>query len=526
MNKPRIGAFVLETLTTGMYINPLDAIREFVQNGTDSIREAETSGIIAKGAGRIEIEISPQTRTLIIRDNGTGLSKDLAFQDLTNIGMSRKKYDKNTGFRGIGRLAGIAYCKTLKFRTSSKKEKVQSIIEINCVELKGMISPSFKEVDELSEVLSKCSSVSIEPAGREDHFFEVCMEGIDDDANEFMDYQALEEYLSQVAPVGFDAQRFIYAPIINKWLKANSVYFDTMTLVIKAPGIEREVFKPYKSRYKTRGSKGGDNYEVQIKDVVIFPETIDETTDFWGWYGKTDLLGMLDDERAAGFRLRKNNFALGKSERMDEIFALTAKSNARFNSYYIGEVHIINKSAIPNARRDGFEDGGAWPDIKTKLRSFAKDRSDEIRTTSQERNKPTEKVITTVQKVLNDSNDRIEKGLASPKERDFLLEKIKKEENRLQISIESRENSKDQKDQVDIKKLKDLRVQLKSVKNKLSDDNNFAINNFKSSLDRKQRKVLEDVLHILLETLDPKEYKKARDAILDRFSHKGIQKDG
>ena len=33
MNRtPKIGAFVLETLTTGMYTNPLDSIREYIQN--------------------------------------------------------------------------------------------------------------------------------------------------------------------------------------------------------------------------------------------------------------------------------------------------------------------------------------------------------------------------------------------------------------------------------------------------------------------------------------------------------------
>ncbi|PJA48010.1 MAG: hypothetical protein CO171_08370, partial [Syntrophobacterales bacterium CG_4_9_14_3_um_filter_49_8] len=52
---PRIGAFVLETLTTGMYTNPLDTLREYVQNSFDAIREAERSGLLSNGAGRIEI---------------------------------------------------------------------------------------------------------------------------------------------------------------------------------------------------------------------------------------------------------------------------------------------------------------------------------------------------------------------------------------------------------------------------------------------------------------------------------------
>jgi len=45
--KPRIGAFVLESLTSGMYTNPMDAIREYIQNSADSIRIAEKFGYIS-----------------------------------------------------------------------------------------------------------------------------------------------------------------------------------------------------------------------------------------------------------------------------------------------------------------------------------------------------------------------------------------------------------------------------------------------------------------------------------------------
>ncbi|VFN04077.1 MAG: molecular chaperone HtpG [Candidatus Kentron sp. G] len=106
----RIGAFVLETLTTGMYRNPLDTLREYVQNAFDSIRTAERQCVIKTDAGRIHVTISEKNRTLSIRDNGIGVPAADVAARLVNIGMSAKNLETDAGFRGIGRLAGIAYC--------------------------------------------------------------------------------------------------------------------------------------------------------------------------------------------------------------------------------------------------------------------------------------------------------------------------------------------------------------------------------------------------------------------------------
>nr|VFK10630.1 MAG: Histidine kinase-, DNA gyrase B-, and HSP90-like ATPase [Candidatus Kentron sp. LPFa]VFK26719.1 MAG: Histidine kinase-, DNA gyrase B-, and HSP90-like ATPase [Candidatus Kentron sp. LPFa] len=115
----RIGAFVLETLTTGMYRNPLDTLREYIQNAFDAIRTAERQNIIQTGAGRIRVSISQKDRTLTIRDNGTGVAAADTAARLVNIGMSAKSLEIDAGFRGIGRLAGIAYCDELTFRTQA-----------------------------------------------------------------------------------------------------------------------------------------------------------------------------------------------------------------------------------------------------------------------------------------------------------------------------------------------------------------------------------------------------------------------
>jgi hypothetical protein len=512
MQSPKIGAYVLETLTTGMYINPLDTLREFVQNSADSIRKAEQEGIIQKGEGRIVIYLDPQKRRISIRDNGLGVPQTEIESRLINIGMSSKRIETDAGFRGIGRLAGIAYCKNLVFHTSTINEVASSIIELNCEGIKKSISPAMRQVEELPEVMGKNSYIKSGKCKNEEHFFEVAMEDIEINPN-FLEWKNVEEYLCHVAPVGFDAHRFIYAPEINKWIKKHNLSFPTVNLILKTPEMERQVFKPYKSKYKTKR----DNYEIDIKDIGFYPEEPAPDALFWIWYSKSDLLGMIDDDRAAGLRFRKNNIELGGPERVAELFASIAESNSRFNAYYIGEIHMISPEAIPNARRDGFEEVGIWPTIKSELTPFIRSRCEEVRTLSENRNRPTAKVLTTAKVAIDEAKEGLKNGFVSEEERNSILKNVVKEKERVSQAQNSRRNPKD------IAEIEYVATELDSIHETL--ENEKPKPNFRPDLDRKQRQIIMEILQILYDTLDSNEYKKAKAVISDKYKINADESD-
>lgn len=504
---PKIGAFVLETLTTGMYTNPLDSIREFIQNATDSIRNAEDKKLISEGEGRIEIKINPERRLLMVRDNGTGIPHEEIYDLLINIGMSNKRIETDAGFRGIGRLAGIAYCKTLYFRTSAVGESVISTIALDCEEIRKAISPAFRQVEELATIIAKNCKIGRVDGETDEHFFEVVLDGIAEAASDFLDCKKLEKYLGQVAPVKYDAQRFIFAPKIIDWIRKNHLSNPSVNLVIKAPGIERQVFKAYKTNYKTRA---GD-YKVEIKDICFYPETKSSELGYWLWYSKTDLLGMIDDEQVAGLRFRKNNIALGGSDRVAELFAEDVETNRRFNAYYIGEIHIISPQIIPNARRDGFEENDAWQKLKADLKLLIKILCDEIRKLSQDRNRPTQKIVSTANATIKEANACLQTGFASLEERDNLVRRLIKEEERATNAFESRKNPEDSE------RIKSIIDQLKKARNEVEKANYFISKKLSSSLDRKQRKIIQEILDILYNTIDKENYEKAKAAILAKY---------
>jgi hypothetical protein len=497
---PKVGAFVLETLTTGMYTNPLDSIREYIQNAADSIFSAERFKFLNKNRGRIEISIDPKTRTLSIRDNGAGVSSSEVILKLLNIGMSTKLFGQEAGFRGIGRLAGIAYCKRLQFITSYMYEDETSEINFNCEGIRRSISPSLKEVEELAEVVQKYTTQDLYEGRKDEHFFEVRLETLDENVEQFLDIRQLEEYLSQVAPVEYDAQRFVFATKIEKWAKDHGFDIPYIKLVIKGPEIERQVFKPYKTHYRTRKN----DYDFDIKDIHFFPEDAVGSSSFWVWYSDTDLLGMFDDAKVAGLRFRRNNIAIGGPERVDELFP---GNESRLNYWTMGEIQVLSNDIIPNARRDGFEFTPAWVKLKSDLLPFIKRHCKACHDASSVASRPTAKVIASAKSTIESTKKAIKLGLSSHEERQEILEKVSKEVGRVSAALNNRQLAEDRK------KVRGVLASLEALKKTVEEERNFTIDKIKSNLDRKQRKILVDVLSLMNSALSGVECSKKRSCL-------------
>jgi molecular chaperone HtpG len=76
-HEPAIGKNVIETLSEGMYDNPLFLFREYIQNAADAIDAAEHTDILKKGEGQIEVHVDFTKRLITFEDNGTGIPKDM-----------------------------------------------------------------------------------------------------------------------------------------------------------------------------------------------------------------------------------------------------------------------------------------------------------------------------------------------------------------------------------------------------------------------------------------------------------------
>ncbi|NLB82404.1 MAG: hypothetical protein GX800_12525 [Clostridiaceae bacterium] len=138
MNEYIFGANILENLTTGMYQDSKVTYREYIQNSCDQIDKAVRDGLLLQSEGYIHIWLDPDRRTISIEDNATGLAAAKFQKTLGNIADSDKKIGEDKGFRGIGRLCGLAYCGELVYSSTAKGETIVSTMRCKDMEMREL----------------------------------------------------------------------------------------------------------------------------------------------------------------------------------------------------------------------------------------------------------------------------------------------------------------------------------------------------------------------------------------------------
>lgn len=514
----RIGAFVLDSLTNGLYVVPLDTVREYVANARDSIVEAIRQKLITDREGRITLAIDTGSRTLSIKDSGVGILSDHARRRLIDVGMSSKSAERgdgrNIGFRGIGRLGGIAYCQTLEFRTSSAGEPVETVVRFDCQAVeKGISTAGATPSLEAGALLDSCVAFESIPAKKDDHFFEVRMIGIKPSVGEFLDVAALNSYLCQSAPVGMDTQRWMLQGEIDRRAANSGLSVPVVKIVIERNKQQsKEIFRPYKSTYHT-AKKG----RIDIGGVK-FIEPTKPGLGYWGWYGVSNLAGQIDDPVAAGIRIRMQGMGFGGPDLMATIFRMAAVTSERFNGWYIGEIHITDPAVIPNARRDGFEETEAWVAIRNDLVVHARALSGACHKASTARNASASKAKSIVDGVAEKAGLLRKTGIASEGKRDEVLKDIEDTAATLE-RIKGRAPEDEEVEGIE-RELERLRAAADQVR----DNKNYASSELETGMDRGQKALLRKILEALQDTLDDATFAKAYEAIGKRLKAKRKKK--
>ena len=374
--RPIIGKDVLELLSSSMYVNVLSIYREYVQNAADAIDAARQMGVLAKeAAGRVDIVVDQQQRTVRIRDNGSGLSQDEFVERLVAFGASKKRGSGARGFRGVGRLAGVGYCQELIFRSKASDDGLISELRWDCRKLKTLLR-SQEYADNLERLVSDIVTTrTLKPTGFPRHFFEVELAGIIRHGNDvLMDTLSIENYLSQVAPVPF-APEFSYREAIEDFLNTQ---IKVGCVEIHINGSERPIYRPHRTQFEVR-KRVTDRFD-ELQQVII-PGS-DGAVAAVGWILHHGYLGAFpNNSMIKGLRLRAGNMQIGEADLLNEIFP-----ESRFNSWVVGEVHILDERILPNGRRDQFEQSVHFRHVLSRLAPLARELGRRCRASSIKRN--------------------------------------------------------------------------------------------------------------------------------------------
>lgn len=373
------GANIIENLTTGMYKDSKVIYREYIQNACDQIDIAEQLGILQSrnkyskypdlGQGVVNIWLKPEERYIAIEDNATGIKAAEFQRILGNIADSDKVMGQNKGFRGIGRLCGLAYCKRLVFTTRWVGENIVSIMSCDALKMRKMINEANIKVKKhsASDVLNAMIEFSTRPIDKTDaeHFFKVELFDINDENEELFggkdedNLERLMDYLSFIAPVPYQAN-FVYRSEIYNHAKKLNVRIDEYDIRING----QQIFKKYKTHLKTGNGKD-DVFGVETHDFY----SSDNTLIGWMWFGKTTFKAAIKEEEISrGLRLRKENIQIGESDTLRDMF--TREASKRGNNYFIGEVFAVSRELVPNSQRSYFNENPARIDLEHKLKDY------------------------------------------------------------------------------------------------------------------------------------------------------------
>ncbi|MBO06505.1 MAG: hypothetical protein CMI58_05685 [Parcubacteria group bacterium] len=338
-----IGKHILDTLSIGMYNNPLMLFREYIQNSVDSIDQLNKSRKGNVKNLRIEIIINGRARSITIQDNATGIRAKDVLRKLHDIGRSSKKVKTNRGFRGIGRLGGLGYCEELRFITKAKNESIYSVSKWDCAKLRKLISGNNDSLDatKLVESVAELSQYKY-TKNKRDHFFIVEMYNVRSSRNVLLDVPVIKSYLSQVVPAPFKDD-FSHKREIERALKGKISNYKTYEIFVNG----EQVYKPYINSVKV-----GDRKTDRIRKIDFIEFSNGNGTLTFGWIANLELLGRVNSTGLVdGVRLRSGNILVGDKDLLCDYFR-----ERRFNSYLVGELHVVDHRLVLNSRRDDFED--------------------------------------------------------------------------------------------------------------------------------------------------------------------------
>ena len=361
MSNVKIGKNIIDLLTVGMYENPFCVYREYIQNSVDQIDKAVDLGLLPdRSKGSIYLIVNDENKSVEIFDNATGVQSSMAWDTLTSIAASEKDKTKQRGFRGIGRLGGIAYCKELIFETSYKGEKVKTVISWNAKELRSIISNQ-QNKSEAHEVAEDVITIQTLPESSSEHYFKVILKGVTN--HKLLDLSEIRNYLRMVAPVPIENKFILKGEIYSKF-KTENIDIDEYNIYVNT----EQIYKPYNSDIyallNSSRKKIDDIFAIQFEDFVVEGERV-----AFGWYGISTQLQQLPSTNVfRGIRLRKGNIQIGDDHTLRRFF-----KDGRFHLYYVGEIHIISDNIIPNGRRDYFDDTEQLLSFEIQLKHFCND---------------------------------------------------------------------------------------------------------------------------------------------------------
>lgn len=353
---------ILSMLMFQLYSDERTIYREYVQNALDSINKAIDTRVLDQAKdGVVNIDIDVKHKVIKIKDNGAGIESANAVRTLLDISPSNKDGVSQAGMYGIGRLVGGGYCHELIFRTSARDEAIGTQITFDVDKIWQMVEKD--EEDYLATyVINECTIRESIPAEESDHYFEVELKGVKDDAApSLLDAETIINYLREVAPVEYKSE--FKNTLMYKSTADNPEFKELHEGLEKVQVLVGETRIQKQYGLSIRGTKDKINnleyFKIEDRKYGLLG---------WGWYALTKYtIQIPKDDKLAGIRLRAHNIQIGDANLLS---GTNYWKEDRSNSYFYGEFFVTHPHIRPNGARDGLVPTPESRSLENGLRTY------------------------------------------------------------------------------------------------------------------------------------------------------------
>jgi hypothetical protein len=351
-------------LAGDLYPEKAHIVREYIQNASDAIDAFREVAEYVDDRATPLIKIMIQGHSLVIWDNGIGMDGE-EVQKLKRIAYSEKREGRDAGYKGIGRLAGIAVAKKLIISTTSLGDPKLHRFEFRAKDLLDDIDAKKREgvQESASHVINTHTSISSDiDVDPNEHYTMVELRDIDEHP-ELLDPFRLAEYIGEMAPVGFSPD-FRYGKAIARELaKYIPDYSPKAIWITSAMGTRTQIFKPYTDMMSI-----AEPGFIEVSDpadpqkLLAFCWYASKGQDMCGKFRPAGKKFTVDGttveakERLAGLCYKLFGFTVGG--RTLPLTTLWEKDYTR-PLWFTGEVHVIDKGVKPTTDRSDFVESAA-----------------------------------------------------------------------------------------------------------------------------------------------------------------------
>jgi len=331
-SKEDIGGDILPILTTGLYRDVLDTLREYIQNAIDA------------HSNHIELIIDPDTIT--VSDDGQGMSFEEA-RDAIKLGISPKNPLEDVGFRGIGIYSAFNLCDMLDIYTRKGEKERCYIIEFNFKNIRRALLEDQERRKKgnpsslyLEKLLENDVSVSIDEDNALTKAGTRCtMSGLLDHVYQRLNnWSEVVNYLQDVVPLPFNPN-FKYGKEIEA--KFSTEDYRVVPLTLRIANRQEPIYRPY---YNEMFTYGGE-HSPEFFDISGKKERFS-----FAWICINDARRVLKDPRLRGLLIKKFGFSISDRNYLEHYFG-----RAVVNRRITGEIIVKHENLIPNAARNDFE---------------------------------------------------------------------------------------------------------------------------------------------------------------------------